>query len=801
VERTTRTLVLASVGVWLGAVACVDTTRHASADGAVGPGGVQPAICPGTPPVAYPGDAGIPSTDPAPAGPYAWKNVVIKGGGFVSGIVMSPALPGLAFARTDVGGGYRYDPANQRWMPLTDWVGHNNSNLIGIESIAADPTDPNNVYLAAGEYLTAGSGAILSSTDMGRTWTTNSIGAPMGGNVDGRSMGERLAVDPNLPSTLYFGSRNAGLWKSTDSAQTWAQVTAFPTCGTTNGCIASGNNSSGTGYGLTFVLFDPQSGMPGSATPAIYVGVGMTTGTTLYRSTDAGVTWNAVTGAPTGMMPHHAVLDGCSNVYLVYNNGSGPNGVTAGAVWRYGTADGVWIDVSPVHGGFGFGGISADATHPGTLLVTTIDDWGDTQAKIYRTADGGASWGEIGGAAAWDVGGAEWLYWHTNPSSLPARGWMGDVEIDPFDPSHALFITGQGLWSTNDLTMADSKAATHWSFADDGLEETVALDLASPPPAAPSSPPTPPLLTGVGDIGGFRHDDLTVSPSNGMFDSPIFSNTNSIDFAESAPSVVARVGTSSSGSSNGAWSMDGGTNWTPFPLAKVPQATTPSGTVVYASGGSIAVSADGMTFVWVPARKSSAQPPPSYSSNQGATWTASTGLSAGLMVAADRVNASTFYAGASGGKAMYVSTDGGATFKSVATPGSGRPRPVFGVAGDVWVATSLTGAGALLRSQDGGASYTAVPAVNGATAVGFGAPVMPGQTYPSVYLAGSVLLPTSVFYTWGIYRSDDAGATWQHLDDPEHQFGYINCLAGDRRQPGRLYLGTSGRGIVYGDPQ
>ena len=161
-----------------------------------------------------------------------------------------------------------------------------------------------------------------------------------------------------------------------------------------------------------------------------------------------------------------------------------------------------------------------------------------------------------------------------------------------------------------------------------------------------------------------------------MFANPIFGNTNSIDFAESVPSIVARVGTSSSsGSANGAYSTDGGTNWTPFPLANVPQATTSSGTLVYASGGSIAVSADGATFVWVPARKSSAQPPPSYSSNQGATWTASTGLSAGLMVAADRVNASTFYAGVSGGKTMYVSTDGGKTWKPVTTPGSGPAAP------------------------------------------------------------------------------------------------------------------------------
>ncbi|HTB60908.1 MAG TPA: carbohydrate-binding protein [Polyangia bacterium] len=785
--RIAPALFAAAVCVWIGSsAACVDTGHRAqTADGSTGPGAVQPATCQGTPPVAYAGDAGIPSADPAPAGPYAWKNVVIEGGGFVSGIVMSPALPGLAFARTDVGGAYRYDPANQRWMPLTDWVGHSNSNLIGIESIATDPTDPNNVYLAAGQYLTAGNGAILSSTDMGQTWTTNAIGAPMGGNVDGRSMGERLAVDPNLPSTLYFGSRNAGLWESTDSAQTWTQVAGLvdPATGVILG--AGAGNSAGTGYGLTFVLFDPSSGVSGTATPVIYVGVGVTTGNTLYRSTDAGVTWNAVTGAPTGMMPHHAVLDGCGNLYLAYNNGSGPNGVTAGAVWRYGTASGAWTDVSPVHGSFGFGGISADAAHPGTLIVTTIDFW--SPGEIYRTTNGGASWVPLEKAAAWDVEGAEWLYWHT--TGLPQMGWMGDVEIDPFDSSHARFITGQGLWSSDDVTMADSGAATHWTFDDSGLEETVVLDLASPLTGAP-------LLSGVGDIGGFKHDDLGVSPPGGMFSNPIFSNTNSLDFAESNPNIVARVGTTSSSTgTNGATSMDGGATWTPFPLANVPQVSTSSGTV-YASAGSIAVSADGATFVWVPARKGSSQPPPSYSSDHGTTWTASAGLSAGLLVAADRVNASTFYAGGQG-KTMYVSTDGGKTFTAVTTASSGRPRPVFGVAGDVWVPTG-TG---LLHSQDAGATFPAVAGVTGATAVGFGAPVQANQTYPSVYLAGSVLDSGTASYAWGIYRSDDAGASWQHLDDAQHQFGYINCMAGDRRQAGRLYLGTSGRGIVYGDPQ
>ena len=63
-------------------------------------------------------------------------------------------------------------------------------------------------------------------------------------------------------------------------------------------------------------------------------------------------------------------------------------------------------------------------------------------------------------------------------------GWMGDVEIDPFNPSHALYITGQGIWSSDDVTAADTGAPTHWRFDNDGLEETVPLDLVSPPSGA-----------------------------------------------------------------------------------------------------------------------------------------------------------------------------------------------------------------------------------------------------------------------------------------------------------------------------
>ncbi|WP_229257251.1 GDSL-type esterase/lipase family protein [Duganella callida] len=43
------------------------------------------------------------------AAQYAWDNVSIGGSGFVSGLIASKTEPGLIYARTDVGGAYRWD--------------------------------------------------------------------------------------------------------------------------------------------------------------------------------------------------------------------------------------------------------------------------------------------------------------------------------------------------------------------------------------------------------------------------------------------------------------------------------------------------------------------------------------------------------------------------------------------------------------------------------------------------------------------------------------------------------------------
>jgi len=87
-----------------------------------------------------------------PSQPYVWRNVVMGGGGFVDGIVFHPTAKDLMYARTDVGGAYRWDAASQQWIPLNDWLSPAQNNYTGVESIGLDPADANRVYLAAGTY-------------------------------------------------------------------------------------------------------------------------------------------------------------------------------------------------------------------------------------------------------------------------------------------------------------------------------------------------------------------------------------------------------------------------------------------------------------------------------------------------------------------------------------------------------------------------------------------------------------------------------------------------------------------------
>jgi len=707
---------------------------------------------------------------------YNWKNAVILGGGFVSGIVYSPVQKDLVYARTDVGGAYRWDPDHKVWVALTDQLPRD-TNFLGIESLAADPVDANTVYMAAGEYTGSwvGNGAILKSTDRGNTWQTFDMPVKMGGNENGRSMGERLAVDPNLTSILFFGSRKAGLWKSTDAGATWAQVSSLP----------APNDE--PGIGIPLVVFEKSSGTKGKPTPNVFAAVADNKGS-LYRSTDAGATWKLVPKQPTGVMASHAEFDSTGELYVSYQNGPGPNDVTTGAVWKLDPKKDKFTNITPLapkgDDKFGYGGLSVDVQHPGTLMVSTIDRWthGD---EIYRTKDGGKTWKALLGKVVRDDAGAKYLYWHKPTSEPIGRGWMGDIAIDPFHAERAMYVTGAGIWATQDANDADSDKPTHWKFLDQGLEETVIKGLVSPPAG-------PPLLSVMGDLCGFRHDDLNAPSPRGMFDNPVCGSGSGIDVAWGKPDVVVRVGWDDK-KQWGALSLDGGITWAPFK-------SMPKGK----GAGSIAVSADGSAIVWAPLEGTVVT-----SHDQGATWTPAEGLPAAeaspdwapvpFRPAADRVNPKKLYVLDARGGQAYASVDGGAHFTASPTGlpalsdyqySAATAQATPGIEGDVW----LTNLKELNHSTDSGKSFESVASVTEAYALGFGKPAE-GKKYPALYLVGKIGAVA------GFFRSDDAGASWVRVNDDMHQFGFATSITGDPRVYGRVYVGTSGRGIVVGAPK
>jgi len=399
-------------------------------------------------------------------------------------------------------------------------------------------------------------------------------------------------------------------------------------------------------------------------------------------------------------------------------------------------------------------------------MASTMDDYYPYGDDIYRSVNYGKTWVSLDQQGK--LQNVSLSLWVTFGAATAGTGnWPGTLAIDPFNSNRVLYGTGQTIWDSENIEVSDSGTAPTFSIGASGVEETAVLVLVSPTAGAN-------LVSGLGDLGGFVHTSLTSSPSGGMSSNPIFGNTTGLDFAQNVPADLARVGTNSS-NQFGAYSTNSGATWQPF-------AANPAGTV--AGQGTIAIAADGSTIVWAPSDAAVA-----FSTNQGAAWTASTGASAGAQVFSDRVNPKKFYLYSSTTGSLQVSTDAGKTFTTTTNLPAGAAIAISPAAeGDFWVGVSS----GIQRSTNSGATFNvAAPTMTSAYALGFGMGL--SGAYPAIFAVGNG--PSG----YGFYRSTDGGVTWVEINDNAHQYGYVSIILGDPRIFGRVYLGTQGRGIVYGD--
>jgi len=114
-----------------------------------------------------------------------------------------------------------------------------------------------------------------------------------------------------------------------------------------------------------------------------------------------------------------------------------------------------------------------------------------------------------------------------------------------------------------------------------------------------------------------------------------------------------------------------------------------------------------------------------------------------------------------------------------------------GKEGHVWVSILKQG---LFYSTDSGATFTAIPGVKSVDFMAIGKASPEAPDVPAIYILGKVRDVQK-----SLFRSLDNGATWTDLGLPAIGKTPLS-MAADRQVYGRVFFGTAGNGILYGEP-
>src|SRR5438132_7315701 len=239
-----------------------------------------------------------------PLGPAPIVNGARPGGGPVSGrvtgIAAHPSDPNTIYVAAAGGGVWKTTNGGTSWTPLTDFA-----STLSMGALAIAPSNPLVIYAGTGEANNSGDsnfgGGVLVSTDGGNTWALRNNG----GNFDRRTISE-IAIDPTNSNVVYVAvagggvnglSGNTGIWKTSDGGVTWTNTT---------GAIASDLSWSS-------IRIDPTN--PGTLYAAVWGGAPGG----VYKSTNGGISWNLLAGAVSGTAAGRIVVAVAkSNPQVVY---------------------------------------------------------------------------------------------------------------------------------------------------------------------------------------------------------------------------------------------------------------------------------------------------------------------------------------------------------------------------------------------------------------------------------------------------------------------------------------------------
>lgn len=746
-----------------------------------------------------------------------WDTLKIGGGGFVSGIVTGQKE---MYLRTDVGGAYKFDYEQNRWVQLFDFLNEEERGLLSVKGMAIDPNDDNTVYFLCGcAYFSGARTVIYKTTDGGETFTESDVTdlIQVHGNGDGRECCEPIAIDPDNTDTIYAGgdvtAGDSALIKSTDGGKTWNAVKGYDDLGLfdysmkypfwTDHVVRGSEDKGEQGY-------NQQNGIGTIHIEGgkVYVGTSVTGQANIHVADVKDDKFTELSAdLPDANYPVSITSDKNGNLFFTYIAGLAFSG-SAGGAYKYNVESGNVKKLSVTDSAVGM--ITVDKNDPNKMVARTCGVWSDqwyekewTDGSIawgdhfFRSTDGGESWENITpgqGETIYDENGS-----HKEFVSLPidtngydwvygkACHWGSGILIDPRDPDRILMTSGNGVFACDNTW---DESGVQFYFQPDGVEEVVALDFVSVPGGDNYSV--------IGDYDGFIHKNATDIPEQYK---PNMGSTSAIAYCPQNPDVMVRVSEHGSDNGSGYYSTDAGKTWTKLDISsggKVAITQLEDGTyrIIKASGDNAAIK---------------------YTDDFGATWKDSTGLDGSkttyplvdpenpAIVYGSGIKYNDYWASDTSKKEptlddaqynFYISTDYGATFKKTTVCKYDMCDHTGDLAyiDDDTLAMAVGWEGMYIITEGG--KNIEKSDVFYAKTIGYGAPEKEGGAN-TLFMYGK----PEEDDVEGIYRSTDAGKTWVCINT-DHLYGGTgngNFLVGDMNEFGTVYMSTVGCGIVYGE--
>lgn len=773
--------------------------------------------------------------------PYNYDNLKIPGGGYVTGFCFHPSVPGILYARTDIGGCYRYDFENDRWESLVEHVTHFDMSETFPLAIALDPKDPSVLYVACGlGRETLGrfpNGYFSVSKDYGKNFEIISeFPCHVHGNAPGRGTGLRMVVDPVNSDIIWFASQEGGLIKSSDRGKTWETIK-----------VRSSADDEAE-LNLSFVWVAPN----GKTVVVAADGLGEKKERTarlhsLFVSYDSGASWQKLKqpearennkAALPGYVGHRYAFDG--QYFYVTLNATGPwsyiksyscdcGDVTDGRIVRF-ELDKDFIfgnmeDITPLlpedqyteeFARGGFGGIDCTPQLPGYLVCSSLCS--RTGDFILVSKDCGRTWVK-------DLQGLETGRMHFNSSYMKPEyngggslvHWFSDVKINPFDPDQVFVNTGTGVFASLNHMQPDYS----WSDHCNGIEETVHLNVYSPVCGSIV------VLDIVGDLGGFVFTQIDEPCENSFADekNDRYITAINADYPDTIPDVFAATPRGNwTGKTCGGvvYSEDAGKTLRhlamPYGISEKIDKRLEEISKPNVNSGWVALSSDANSLIWTLADGIKL---PSdcvlYSADKGESWKKSEVIPLSgspapkyLKPFFDRVDPGLAF-GFGEDSRLYVSRDGGKTFIEKARPAnlpvtllSGidamctvEIRGISGQSGSFVMAMGKPGLFRLdyIAKTDSFAATKLSRKNDEVYCVGLG--ILPG-TDEYINNDKALYVCATIDGIFGFFRSFDYGKTWEKINNDRQMFGEIKSIDADKRVFGRYYIATGTRGLKYG---